>query len=155
MPTAVIPLAIELPGFLRDFLDSNRELFYLYSQNSPWHLVIAVGVFLALFLGRLILATREVERARATIPLLIGGWGTRGKSGTERKKSALFHALGCEVFTKTTGCEAMFIHSVPSQKPLELFIYRPYDKATIWEQRDMLLLAQPAVRAPDPGRLGP
>lgn len=138
----MIPLLLEMPPFLRDFLDANRELFYLYSANSTWHLIFAVLVFLGLFLGRLILATREIEKARGSIPLVIGGWGTRGKSGTERCKSSLFHALGCEVFTKTTGCEAMFIHSVPGQMPLELFIYRPYDKATIWEQRDMLVLAR-------------
>jgi poly-gamma-glutamate synthase PgsB/CapB len=128
--------------FLRDLVDANRELFYLYSQNSTWHLIFAVVGFLLLFFGRLALATHRIERARSSIPLVIGGWGTRGKSGTERKKSALFHALGCEVFTKTTGCEAMFIHSVPGQKPIELFIYRPNDKATIWEQRDIIELAR-------------
>ncbi|MGH7294406.1 MAG: capsule biosynthesis protein CapB, partial [Polyangiaceae bacterium] len=31
---------------------------------------------------------------------------------------------------------------MPAARPLELFIYRPYDKATIWEQRDMLTLAR-------------
>ncbi len=131
-----------MPTFIERFFEAHREYFYLYSQNSTWHLIFFVIVLLVLFFGRLALSTRRIERSRASIPLVIGGWGTRGKSGTERKKSALFHALGCEVFTKTTGCEAMFIHSVPGQKPLELFIYRPYDKATIWEQHDVLALAR-------------
>jgi len=135
-------LAVSLPDTVHDFLDAHRDFFFLYSQNTIWHLLLAVFTLVALFLGRLKLASRAIVQARASLPLVIGGWGTRGKSGTERKKAALFHALGAEVFCKTTGCEAMFIHSVPGQKPLELFIYRPYDKATIWEQRDVLLLAR-------------
>src|SRR6185295_17741071 len=80
----------------------------------------------------------RISRARAKIPLTIGGWGTRGKSGTERIKAAMFHGLGYEVFVKTTGCEAMMIHSVPDEPPHEIFIFRSYDKSTIWEQRDMV-----------------
>ena len=80
----------------------------------------------------------RIDRARNKIPLTIGGWGTRGKSGTERLKAAVFHGLGYEVAVKTTGCEAMLIHSVPDEAPHEIFIFRSYDKATIWEQRDTL-----------------
>ena len=82
-----------------------------------------------------------MERARASIPLSLGGWGTRGKSGTERLKAALFQGLGCEVLAKTTGCEAMLIHALPGRRAHEIFIYRPYDKATIWEQQHLLEIA--------------
>ena len=70
--------------------------------------------------------------------MTIGGWGTRGKSGTERLKAALFHSLHYDVVVKTTGCEAMFIHARRGRPAHEVFLYRPYDKATIWEQRDVL-----------------
>ncbi|MCA9581894.1 MAG: capsule biosynthesis protein CapB, partial [Myxococcales bacterium] len=84
---------------------------------------------------------RGIDIARAAIPLSIGGWGSRGKSGTERIKAGLFHGLGMNVVVKTTGCEAMFIHCVPEQRANEIFLFRPYDKPTIWEQRDVLTLA--------------
>jgi poly-gamma-glutamate synthase PgsB/CapB len=114
------------------------DLSGLHTANQ----VAAVGaVALGLMAARLVEARQEIDRARACIPLSIGGWGTRGKSGTERLKAALFQALGCEVFVKTTGCEAMFLHAIPGQRAEEIFLYRTYDKATIWEQRDTLRLA--------------
>jgi poly-gamma-glutamate synthase PgsB/CapB len=75
-----------------------------------------------------------MRHARSKIPLVIGGWGTRGKSGTERLKAALFTAMGLSVVSKTTGCEAMFLFG-PANRPMkEMFLFRPYDKASIWEQ---------------------
>jgi poly-gamma-glutamate synthase PgsB/CapB len=110
-------------------------------QNSQAALALFAGGFAALFLAEAFWKRRRLARARARIPLTIGGWGTRGKSGTERLKAALFHGMGYEVFVKTTGCEAMIIHSVPDEPARELFIFRSYDKATIWEMRDTLELA--------------
>ena len=43
---------------------------------------------------------RKIAKARAAIPLSIGGWGTRGKSGTERLKAGLFHGLGFRTFVQ-------------------------------------------------------
>ena len=104
----------------------------------------ALGLFTAglftFFLGNAWRQRDEVRRAREQIPLCIGGWGTRGKSGTERLKAALFGGLGFGIFAKTTGSEAMFVHAAAGAPPSEFFIFRPYDKATIWEQRDMLKL---------------
>jgi poly-gamma-glutamate synthase PgsB/CapB len=104
----------------------------------------ALGLFTAglftFFLGNAWRQRDEVRRAREHIPLCIGGWGTRGKSGTERLKAALFGGLGFGIFAKTTGSEAMFVHAAAGAPPSEFFIFRPYDKATIWEQRDMLKL---------------
>ncbi|MFP2912796.1 hypothetical protein ACLESD_48875, partial [Pyxidicoccus sp. 3LFB2] len=106
--------------------------------------VAALGIFTAalftVFLGETYAKRQRVRKARAQVPLCIGGWGTRGKSGTERLKAALFTGMGFEVFAKTTGSEAMFVHSAPGGAPTEFFIFRPYDKATIWEQKDMVEL---------------
>ncbi len=102
----------------------------------------ALAAFAATVLGVMLTEAyvrRDRIRAdREAIPLVIGGWGTRGKSGTERIKAALFHGLGHPVFVKTTGCEAMFIHASPGTVAREVFIYRPHDKSSIWEQAAML-----------------
>ncbi|MGZ3422919.1 MAG: hypothetical protein ACXVEE_33975 [Polyangiales bacterium] len=110
--------------------------------NRLPHLAAYVTVMLGAFLVRSVAIKKSIEHDREAIPLVIGGWGTRGKSGTERLKAALFQGLGHEVLVKTTGCEAMFIHGIPGQVAREIFIYRPYDKATVWEQRDQLALAR-------------
>lgn len=111
------------------------------AENTFGQLGFAVMVVGALMLASNLRQRQSIRRDRAAIPLCIGGWGTRGKSGTERLKAAMMHALDLNVVTKTTGCEAMFIHGVPGRKPTEIFIHRSYDKATIWEQRDLLALA--------------
>jgi poly-gamma-glutamate synthase PgsB/CapB len=130
-----------VPSWIADAVQQNQDLFFLYAENPVWHLLLVVLVFLVVFLLRLRRWTRHIDVARAEIPLCVGGWGTRGKSGTARKKAALFQALGVEVFTKTTGCEAMVIHALPERRAPELFLYRPYDKATIWEQKQVLCAA--------------
>jgi poly-gamma-glutamate synthase PgsB/CapB len=127
-------LVVPAGELLRRFLDP--------SSTTVNHLAAVGFATLALFYLRLHEARRQLERARMAIPLSVGGWGTRGKSGTERLKAALFQGLGCEVLVKTTGCEAMLIHCLPGIVANEIFIYRTYDKATIWEQRDLLSLAE-------------
>lgn len=113
-----------------------EQYFLSLAGNGQLALAIFLVVFALLFFIGAYRKRAAIARARAKLPLTIGGWGTRGKSGTERLKAALFHGLGYEVTVKTTGCEAMLIHSVPDQPPHEIFIWRSYDKATIWEQRD-------------------
>lgn len=108
------------------------------SGNVPWHLALVAWVIFAVIMVRAAWILQEIEGARRSVPLSIGGWGTRGKSGTERLKAALFHALRYDVVVKTTGCEAMFINARRDRPAQEIFLYRPYDKATIWEQRDVL-----------------
>ncbi|MFZ5481253.1 MAG: hypothetical protein ACOZNI_31125, partial [Myxococcota bacterium] len=116
---------------------------YLVSMgaNSLTHLAVAVLVLLAWLFGRAAWAKARVRRARARIALVVGGWGTRGKSGTERLKAALFEGLGVPFLSKTTGCEAMVLHAPPGGHAVELFLFRPHDKASIWEQVDVLGLA--------------
>jgi poly-gamma-glutamate synthase PgsB/CapB len=133
-PAPMAALLLPAGELVRRFLDP--------SATTVNHLAAAGFAALGLFYLRLHEARRGLERARSAIPLSIGGWGTRGKSGTERLKAALFQGLGCEVLVKTTGCEAMFIHCVPGIPASETFIYRTYDKATIWEQHDLALLAE-------------
>jgi len=96
-----------------------------------WVLIVALLIWRAASMAR-------IERCTADIPLTIGGWGTRGKSGCERLKAALFQGLGYQVAVKTTGCEAVLLHGVPGGPARETFIFRAFDKATIWEQRDLL-----------------
>ena len=115
-----------------------QEYFVSVYDNSLFELALFVGAAVTMFVGRHFHATVTVKRWRDRIPLVVGGWGTRGKSGTERLKAALFNALGYGVVSKTTGCEAMFLCAHPFGKTREMFLFRSYDKATIWEQRNVL-----------------
>lgn len=119
-----------------------REYFGTVYGNQLTELMAFLGGGLMLFLGRHAWHNSRIRRARHRIPLVIGGWGTRGKSGTERLKAALFASMGLTVYSKTTGCEAMFVHSPPYERLLELPLFRPYDKATIWEQGDVVRMAR-------------
>lgn len=131
---------------LQEWLETYAHYFLSMQANDQSSLAaFFVGAF-AVFFGESHRRRRAIDRARASIPLCIGGWGTRGKSGTERIKAGLFHGLGYQVFSKTTGCEAMMIHSVPEGPAAEIFVFRPYGKATIWEQRNLLELGA-ALRA--------
>ena len=132
------PLLQTLDGVVRDFLH--------YSVRPEGNRLPHVGAYAAAvliaMLARSVVTRRSIDSDRKAMPLVVGGWGTRGKSGTERLKAGLFQGLGYEVLVKTTGCEAMFIHATPGLQAHEVFIYRPYDKATIWEQRAVLALGR-------------
>lgn len=145
---ALVPsgLLSSLAPRLQEWLDAHAHYFLSIQANEQSSLAsFFVGAF-AVFFGESYRRRRAIDRARASIPLCIGGWGTRGKSGTERIKAGLFHGLGYQVFSKTTGCEAMMIHSIPEGPSSEIFVFRPYGKATIWEQRNLLQLGA-ALRA--------
>ncbi|MEM7448127.1 MAG: hypothetical protein AAF355_07795 [Myxococcota bacterium] len=121
----------------------DSPLGYLLDDKGslPSHLLVVVLSTTLLLLLRGVLQQRSIERLIGRIPVVIGGWGTRGKSGTERLKAALFQGLGYDVWVKTTGCEAMVIHGIPGRPAEEVFLYRPYDKPTIWEQLRVVDLA--------------
>jgi poly-gamma-glutamate synthase PgsB/CapB len=108
-----------------------------FASSQPALGWFAAGI-LASLLVRAAQRRESIRQARQKIPLVMGGWGTRGKSGTERIKAGLFHGLGYSVFVKTTGCEAMFISARPGLTAREIFIFRPQDKSSIWEQADMV-----------------
>ena len=115
--------------------------FFSVFQNTLRHLAIFLVAILLWFLGRHVWVNARMRRTRAALPLVIGGWGTRGKSGTERIKAALINSLGYSLVSKTTGNEAMFLYGFPFGPVKEMFFFRPYDKATIWEQEYLARLA--------------
>ncbi|HEY4542738.1 MAG TPA: hypothetical protein VIG66_10245 [Noviherbaspirillum sp.] len=131
---AALPLP-ELQGRLENY-------FFSAYDNSLFDLAVFVGVSIAGFVGHHLWVNHRMRQARSAIPLVVGGWGTRGKSGTERLKAGLFNALGYSVVSKTTGCEAMFLYAAPQGELREMFLFRPYDKATIWEQYNVVRLSQ-------------
>jgi poly-gamma-glutamate synthase PgsB/CapB len=134
------PALLPIPTL--DLVDRLQDYFFSVYENSLQDLGIFLAGMTAWFLGRHLYLSAVVRNTRRSIPLVIGGWGTRGKSGTERIKAALFNALGHSVVSKTTGCEAMFLHAHPNGKLREMFLFRPYDKATIWEQVNVLRISR-------------
>ena len=129
------------------FLDSDllrrfEDYFFSVYENTINELTIFSTLALVVFLGQHFWRGRQTRRIRNLLPLVIGGWGTRGKSGTERLKAAVFHSYGLAVISKTTGCEAMFIHAPAFMSAREMFLFRPYDKASIWEQSNLLSISQ-------------
>ncbi|MWJ28478.1 hypothetical protein GPM19_09710 [Halomonas sp. ZH2S] len=134
--------ALAFPPLLLDWWQDYTGYFVSVYQNTLRQLSFFLAGMLALFVGRHVYVNLTTRRARNKLPLVIGGWGTRGKSGTERLKAALFNGLGFHVISKTTGCEAMFLHGYSHRDLQEMFLFRPYDKATIWEQADLVKLSQ-------------
>ena len=55
-----------------------------------------------------------------------------------RLQAALFEGLGYDVVCKTTGCEAMMLRTAGDGRSEELYIFRPLDRATIWEHVDVM-----------------
>ena len=104
--------------------------------------LLELGVFVLLaslwFCCRHVVLGWYARRLRKSLALVLGGWGTRGKSGTERLKAGLMNAVGPSIVSKTTGCEAMFLMGTPFGSLTEMFLFRPYDKATIWEQFNLM-----------------
>ncbi|MCU7804584.1 MAG: HEAT repeat domain-containing protein [Candidatus Thiodiazotropha sp. (ex Lucinoma borealis)] len=131
-----------IPFPFQDFFERLQDYFYsVYQNNIKQLLLFLVAAMIGMF-GRHLYLNARIRSARRSMPLVIGGWGTRGKSGTERLKAALINAKGYSVLSKTTGCEAMFLHSHPNGRLREMMLFRPYDKATIWEQANLVRLGQ-------------
>jgi gamma-polyglutamate synthase len=118
--------------------DDAVTYFATLYQNSIPQLAAFVAIAGGWFISRHIWRARRMRRLRNGISLVLGGWGTRGKSGTERLKAGLINAIGLPLVSKTTGCEAMFLHGTAFSDLKEMFLFRPYDKATIWEQYDLV-----------------
>ncbi len=133
---ALAPLPITL------WLEDVIQYVLLPTGNTAWHLAVVVWLLLSAMVIRSAWTLSRFESSRRAIPLSLGGWGSRGKSGTERLKAALFHSQHYDVVSKTTGCEAMIIVARRGEPASEVFLYRPYDKATIWEQERVVEYAQ-------------
>ncbi|WP_324828946.1 hypothetical protein [Qipengyuania zhejiangensis] len=124
------------------FWDRAASYFTTVFANNLVELAIFIVLASAWFLGRHVVMGWQARRLRNGLSLVLGGWGTRGKSGTERLKAGLINALGPSIVSKTTGCEAMFLLGNPYGELTEMFLFRPYDKATIWEQFNLLKTAR-------------
>ena len=111
-----------------------QDYFFSAYANTLFELIVFTTAALLVFTVRHIYQNYKIRKIRKNLPLVIGGWGTRGKSGTERIKAAMLNAMGYAIVSKTTGCEAMFLYADAYGKMHEMFLFRPYDKATIWEQ---------------------
>ncbi len=133
---------VAFPPILYGWWQDYTGYFLSVYQNTLRQLSFFLAGMLTLFIGRHIFVNLTTRLARNKLPLVVGGWGTRGKSGTERLKAALFNGLGFHVISKTTGCEAMFLHGYSHRDLHEMFLFRPYDKATIWEQADLVKLSK-------------
>ncbi len=137
-------LAISVPALtprVAAWIDEYVYYFGSAFENNLQQLMLFTCFCLGAFLLHHALSNFRVARARRSLPLVIGGWGTRGKSGTERLKAALLTGLGHGIVSKTTGCEAMFIQGHAFGQPLEVPLYRPNDKATIWEHANLIRFA--------------
>lgn len=134
---------VSLPVVGFALLWEQAKLYFssLYA-NSLLHLALFLMAALLWFSANHFRRNHAMRRARKALQVVIGGWGTRGKSGTERLKAAVFSALGHSLVSKTTGNEAMFLYASAFGPVRELFLFRPYDKATIWEQLDLAVLAR-------------
>lgn len=132
---------VAIPFADTDMAARLQDYFFSVYENSLTDLALFLGGMGLLFGGRHLYINHKLRQARHQLPLVVGGWGTRGKSGTERLKAALFNGMGYGVVSKTTGCEAMFLHAPAYGKLREMFLFRPYDKATIWEQGDVMRLS--------------
>ena len=124
------------------FWDNAVAYFATVFANTLAQLALFLGIVCLWFFGRHIVLGWHARRVRKAIPLMLGGWGTRGKSGTERLKAGLINALGAPLVSKTTGCEAMFLNGEAFGELTEMFLFRPYDKATIWEQYALIKIAR-------------
>ena len=125
------------PELLRGFLDYSLSLY----ENTLFDLGLFAAILALFFVGRHAWSNVTLRRARRRLGVVVGGWGTRGKSSVERLKAGLFNALGHALVSKTTGCEAMILYAPAFGEMRELFLFRPYDKATIWEQRNVTRIA--------------
>lgn len=111
-------------------------------RNTAGELVVVLVILGTLLMISTWSVRGQIRSDRDAIPLVLGGWGTRGKSGSERMKAAIFEGLGIPFFSKTTGCEAMFLHAVPGTRAEEIFLFRPLDMATIWENTNTLSMSR-------------
>ena len=127
-----------LGAVVMPFAYRNLEYFFNPQGNTIWDLAIFSGLVAMGVFARAWWINHKVRGYRKELPLSIGGWGSRGKSGTERLKAALFNGLGFRVFSKTTGTDAMFLMGVPGLFLTEIPLFRPYGKASIHEQRTCL-----------------
>lgn len=114
--------------------------FSVFSNTLP-----QLFIFLIVFTIFIIFINKrnytKIKRNRDSIPLVIGGWGTRGKSSVERLKAAIFQSLYFKVASKVSGCQSSLLLSTPNNELIDISLYRSHDKASIWEQKQAIGIA--------------
>ena len=63
-----------------DFFIRLESYFFSMYGNTIFELGLFLTAASLYFLGRHYKSSRDIKRARAAIPFMIGVWGTRGKS---------------------------------------------------------------------------
>jgi poly-gamma-glutamate synthase PgsB/CapB len=131
--------SLAIMPFLGDvsFID---YLLYLH-ENSLGSLVFYILIILLFWCGNHIYSWSNHQKIRKRLHLVVGGWGTRGKTSTERLKASIFNAIGLPLVSKTTGCEASMVISSPYGRMHEILLFRPYNQTTILEQRNVSAFA--------------
>lgn len=119
-----------------------KEYFLSPHSNNLSALTIFLFLLVIFWGGKHYRSYQRHKDNRNKIPLVVGGWGTRGKTGVERLKATLFNNLGLKVVSKTTGCEAILVIADPYQHIYEIPIIRPYDETSIWEQIKVVSFAR-------------
>jgi len=135
LPGAVLPLS-----FTANW-DRFQDYFTSLYQNSLPELAVFTAAFAALFFG-LHLFFNADSNTGASASRWWWAVGERvGSPAPNASRRRCFNAVGLGVVSKTTGCEAMFLQAYPFGQMKEMFLFRPYDKATIWEQINVVRLA--------------
>ncbi|WP_324261623.1 hypothetical protein U4960_00105 [Altererythrobacter sp. H2] len=70
------------------FWDQAATYFSSLYANTLLQLALFIALASAWFFFRHVFKARRMRRARESLAIVVGGWGTRGKSGTERLSSA-------------------------------------------------------------------
>lgn len=119
------------------FPDSDTVLAAILSpyQLHPLAFLVFLILMYAYFLGVHIYTFRKFKKIRSKLRLVLGGWGTRGKTSMERLKVAVLQGLGKSIFSKTTGSASSISFGAPFQRIHTVWVFRPYEKASIWEQQ--------------------
>lgn len=162
-PVPTIALALPMmPGFFGATRGQAIDVWNEFVESATWRagghladLALYAGLVLALRVLRATFIRQAIDADRKATALVIGGRGTRGKSGTERLKAAFFQGLGFENLVKTMGCEAMFIHSMPEEHPSNIALvariarHKPARWSDYVLKNSCITCGAPEAEAPD------
>lgn len=103
-------------------VEAVRSFFSPVGPYADYHLpilVVFVEILLGIILLRLYLRAKRAERARDSIPIAVGGFGTRARAEVEEMKATLFGALGHTVVA-SSGSTVRYLE--PSRLSRSLWI---------------------------------
>lgn len=130
------PAGLLLP--LQHIFEGYAQYFTsIYANTNGQLLTVVLGALGVMIVGRY-RKLKQVRKLHSANSMVIGSWGTRGKSGTERLKAALFNHAGWSLISKTSGSEPNLLFSNYTHQFDEIVLYRSYDQSTINEQLDII-----------------